>query len=196
MSIAINISLTDRATPEVKALIGRCSPQRLASAVGPAVARLTRRHFVALPHNKRGWKPVNFWAQAARSTSWSIVPDGVVISVNKIGVRQRLRGGRISPVNARALAIPITEAAYGKVPSDFPEAFLLRTRKGAYLVQGNTTLTPKGRTRKGVSALQFLFKLSSGVDQAADPTVIPSDAEYLQTASSAIAAAVLPKGGT
>ena len=198
MSVATRITITkDSATPAVDALLAKCTTKRLGVIVGPALTRLTQDHLRANGQNKKGWPTTHFWADAARATSWQLAGDYVFITVNKIGVRQRYYGGTISPVRAKALAIPISPVSYGHVPADFPGLFLLVCRKGAYLVQPGEEVSEKsGRlvkrkknaggnvSRRSRASLNFLFKLAGGVDQPPDPGCIPT-AEKLQTAAKA-----------
>lgn len=199
MSIAVETSVTDNATAKVQSAIAGLSPQQLNSAVGPACQRHVQRHLRANGTNKRGWPTTNFWSRAAKATSWAGTGEGPVISINQIGARQRFYGGHIGPVRKGALAIPISPLSYGKVPADFPGLFKMQTKKGAYLVRwegtfhGEAHVMQKGKRARRASSkpaknmvLEFLFKLSGGVDQEADPSVLPTMAELGETATGAI----------
>ncbi|MEI8289803.1 MAG: hypothetical protein WCH99_10045 [Verrucomicrobiota bacterium] len=203
MSLAFKVDVTDHATPAIEAKLAQCSPARLRAIVGPACARHVRSHLLGNGTNKRGWPSTHFWADAARSTSWfaNAGDQLVIISVNKIGVRQRYYGGRIAPVKAKALAIPISPVSYGHVPSDFTGLFLLKTKKGAYLCDRGEQVSEKtgrlgrrqvggNKSRQLKSNLVFLFKLAGSVTQAADPSVVPSADELMQVAMSRIEEAV------
>jgi hypothetical protein len=203
MSLSFSIDVLDRATPAIKEKVAATSPQRLRAFVGPAVSLAVKEHFLMLPHNRRGWKPANFWPSAARATNWQTVPDGVVISVNQIGVRQRYQGGPILPVNAKALAIPVAEQAYGKTPRDFGGQLQLVVikGKGAWLALKSFEQRPqdkqKGRKKQqgpGITTvrerLKFLFLLCAGVEQAPDPNVLPTEEEIRITAVTAIKEAI------
>jgi len=188
------------------ALRASLTPGRLSAAVGPACANLTRAHLRDLGQNKRGWPTTNFWARAAKATSWRRVPEGTVVSINQIGVRQRFFGGPISPVNAKALTIPISPVAYGHVASDFPGIFALKTPKGTYLVQKDETEGMKKRERakairgmggnwkrREAGTLHFLFKLVSSVLQGPNPGVLPDMDEYRAESNKAVLAAVIKR---
>lgn len=208
MSVATTIAIRDNASLALHEAAESVAPKRMAAAIGPAVARLVQRHLRGRGTNKRGWPTTNFWARAAKATSWAETPQGVVVSVNQIGVRQRYFGGVIKPVNKRALTIPISPVSYGKVASDFPGLFLLPTKKGAYLVQYAGSV-PDGRTKKAKGAarrsmggnakarkdatLNFLFKLVSQVDQKPDPNVLPSKEAVLEVARGAVMGLVKPR---
>lgn len=204
MSYTVEV-IKDTARPALQRLLAKLTPQRRAAAVGPAVARLLQRHFLGNGRNKRGWPTTNFWARAARATSWSGRDNGdALVSVNQIGVRQRWKGGAIAPVHAKALAIPISPVSYGHLPSEFPGLFLLRTKKGAYLVQygdgaGRETKAAAAKRVRGLkgnhsrrikAALNFLFKLSGGVEQQPDDSVMPAMDAILQAAKDALLLAV------
>ena len=204
MSLFVDVEVEDKATPELKRKMEAARPQRLNSFIGPAVSKVVKRNFLARPHNKRGWQPVNFWAGAARSTNWQVVPEGVVISVNQIGVRQRYEGGPIRPTGGRkAITIPVAEEAYGKTAADFGDQLQLVIIKGrgAWLALKSYEQRPQdkqhGRNQThgpGLSTvrerLKFLFMLSAGVNQDADRSVLPTDEEILDTAVEAATEAV------
>ena len=206
MSAAIQV-VKDTATPALADLVARIRPARLGAVLGRAGANLIKRHLESLPANKRGWPTTNFWKDASRSTSSAPDPTGATITINKLGFRQRLAGGLIKPVNAKALAIPISPVSYGHLPSDFPGLFLLKTPKGAYLVQrdgapeGKELKADRVKRRKGMGGnfkrrqqgkLNFLFKLSGGVNQRGNPAVLPSDAQFEAELTAELAAALPP----
>jgi hypothetical protein len=165
--------------------------------IGTAGKKLFQTHLLSLGRNKRGWPTTNFWSRAAKATSYVLDGMRVIWSINQQGVRQRYFGGRIAPVNKKALTIPIGPDAYGKVASDFPAAFVLRTKKGAYLVQHGTTISAKSgkivkRTGQGFKAkrvsafLEFLFKLVPFVDQRPNPNVLPTPDRIAEVVSGEI----------
>jgi hypothetical protein len=195
VSVGVQVLITrDDFTPALKAQLEALQPRAIAKEVGEALVTTTQKHLRANGTNKRGWRTTNFWSRAARSTSWTATDEGTVISINQIGVRQRFFGGRIAPVNAKALTIPISASAYGKTSKDFPDAFLIRTPKGAYIVRygGSFTATGKFSQRKRTitnygkkqdkakATLEFLFKLVGSVTQKEDRTVLPHFMTYRQ----------------
>jgi hypothetical protein len=203
MSASLTIEVKDRASAKLREQMAKCSGARLNAAVGPAVTLLVKRNYLSLPHNRKGWAPVNFWADAARATNWTSVVDGVVVSTNKIGVRQRYQGGWIRPVNAKALAFPVAEEAYGKTPADFPDQLQLVVIKGKGAWLALKSFEPHGQTpracRKQIQGpavntlrerLKFMFLLSYGVNQPANPAVLPSDEEIFSTVTQAAEAAI------
>jgi hypothetical protein len=173
MSLATKIEIEDNATPGLIALQGRVSPQRMAAELGPRCTRLVQRHLRQNGPNKKGWPTTNFWPRAAKATNWQEGAGFVDIVTNQIGVRQRLLGGPIKPVNAGALTIPIAPEAYGRRASEFADAFIAHTAKGAFIV----VKEGKGKEAK----LKFLFFLAKGVNQEPDPDVMPTDEDFAQT---------------
>lgn len=193
MSVAIEIKVNDKATPAVGRLVDRMTPAKLAARVGPAAAQLTRGYLRGLPSNQRGWPTTNFYQRASRATTWTATDGGVTISINQIGFRQRYHGGPIKPVKAKFLTIPIASQAYGKTASDFPGSFIIKTPKGAYIVQYGGTVSKTGRgINKNNASLEFLFKLSAGVNQRGNPNIIPSADAYYTVIHQAIKEAVKP----
>lgn len=190
------IDVKGRATEDLADNVRGMSPQQCAKITGPRLRQTTRDHIKRLPKNKKGWPSTGFWEDAARGTTWEALPDGVRILVNKLGFRQRFHGGVIRAVARDFLTLPIAAQAYGKTVADFPGAFLLRTRKGAYIVQYGQQLKTvtqykihnygdddvsdfrlAGKRRvarfKGGASLEFLFKLQASVKQAEMPWIIP-----------------------
>ena len=171
----------DLASPRLRAYINSLRPERVAKTIAPPLQTLVRRHLAALPANKRGWPSTGFWEAASRATLATPGADGVHINVNKIGVRQRFHGGHIAPVNARALAIPCSEDSYGKTPKDFDNLFVFTSKKG----NGGAWLMQKQPNTSSLR-LKALFKLVGGVDQDANPDVIPSHSEMQSVAKAAL----------
>lgn len=199
MTIVPNITVvSDSATAEIERLMSRVEPLRLVEVCKGPLQEFTRVHLAANGRNKKGWPSTGFWEEASRHTLAVSQAGGVLIRVEKLGVRQRYYGGTIEPVNAKALAIPISPVSYGHQPKEFPGMFLLKTKKGAYLVMygsevsqksgrmiGNKKLGGNIGSRRRASLL-FLFKLVGSVTQQPDPSVIPTDDEFTEVAFSAI----------
>lgn len=186
MSVALQINTFDRgSTAQVRELERELSPAKLQATFGPKCQELTRDHLKALPDNKRGWPSTGFWEAAARATRFETHGSFIKIVVDKIGVRQRYYGGVITPVNKDALTIPISPLSYGKTAKNFPGSFLLKTKKGAYIVMNTEAGKNQRQKRRGVrnlrTTLVFLFKLVLSVKQAPNPNVLPTMAEYKAT---------------
>ena len=203
MNFAATIIVSDSATPAIDDKIAKCSPRRLGAIIGQPLAQFWRNRLAGLGENKKGWPSTHFFERAARSVTHEPNAYGVTLSAEQVGLRQRWKGGAIAPVNKAALAIPISPVSYGKTPADFPGLFLLKTKKGAYLVQAGEEISEKtGRTvnkgrklggnagRRIRAALNFLFILSSGVNQVGDPRVVPTNDEFAEVAMASIELAV------
>jgi hypothetical protein len=196
MSLAIQTKIEDTATPWLAELRGRITPHRIAAEVGPRLTRLVQRNFRKQGTNALGWPSTHFWGRAAEATNWQEGFGFVMISVNQIGIRQRLQGGDIKPVNAGALTIPAHPDAYGKRAREFSNLkfkFVLDPLSGRMrpaLVANRATSSNiefvtvksgknKGQTRASQNFdLQPLFWLAKKVHQNPNPAVLPSDAEF------------------
>jgi hypothetical protein len=178
MNIEIKVT-KDHATAAINRLMSRLEPAQAAAAMGPVLQRLLQHHFRSLPRNQHGWPSTHFWAAAAHATSWTAHPDGVLVSVNKVGVRQRWKGGPIKPVWARALAIPATAETYGKLPGDFNNLKAVRFLNFGALVR---------KTDKGASParMRIMFWIVKGVNQDENPAVMPTRRRILITAKTAL----------
>ena len=205
MTLGTSIRLiADTATPALREKIAQYTPAQFAARVGPALQQLTAQHLCALGPNRRGWPTTHFYEKFARGVQWHPEANGVSVAIlpaiirgRPVGLGLRVFGGAITPQTAKMLAIPISSASYGHVPGDFPDLFLLKTLKGAYLVRRSQAAPEKsggaiGRTRssgnagrRGAAELDFLFQLTASVTQTGDRNVLPSDRDILQTALNA-----------
>lgn len=190
MSIALELTVNDGATPALDNLLP-ANMTRIQAAMGPALVRLYRKHFLDNGTNKKGWPTTNFWARAAKATTWVPSVNGVTIVCNQVGVRQRYYGGPISPVRARLLTIPLTATAYGKTAREFSGLFFVQTKSG------NKFLCRRGTSDGAAKArLEFLYLLREGVRQDPDPTVLPSWNEVWPVIRASVGAAITRRAGT
>lgn len=196
--IVIGVNVRDGASPYLIKKMDGLTPERLAAKVGPALQDLTRIHLGNLPRNSRGWPTTRFYENFVDKVQWLPHPLGVMIAIapaiihgRQVGLGLRVFGGTITAQTAESLVIAISPVSYGKVPSDFKDLFLLRTKKGAYLCQRGEQISATGRVtrvkfgsnknerRRLAANLNFLFKLiGKSVDQEGDRTVLPSKEEY------------------
>ena len=195
MSVAVRI-VTDTASPWLREMQMRVSPQRMANQLGPACERLVRRNFLAQGTNKQGWPSTSFWKKAEGATHRKSGYGFVQIECSKIGVRQRLEGGDIKPVNAGALTIPACPEAYGKTAADFANlvfGFEIDPRTGnmrpCLHEKGGVAKIKLGKykrkdgTRKATvtsmtTGREVMFWLCKGVHQNPNPKVMPSDEAF------------------
>jgi len=201
MAYSITIHAEDNASSMLAAIQAGLTVESLRKPVGAAVVLLFQKHFLALPPNKMGWASSGFWAKCARATNWTPSADGVDVNVDELGARQRLLGGEIHPTAGhKYLTIPARAEAYGKRAGEFDDLHVAFGRNGPYaLVQNISQLVSFGRKRKDGSRTLtpgdeigglVMFWLVKSVHQDADPDVIPSDEEIIDTAMATIASAV------
>lgn len=178
--MALDVQITDRATPALKALMLRMSGRRAHAVLGQSIRVLLREHLRAkeAQPNKQGWPKTHFYARARERVNFEATEDETVVRVSLEGFRQRYHGGPIRPVNRRTLAIPATAEAYGKLPAEFGDLDFQGVFRGRYV--GNL-VAPDG---------QVLFRLLRSVNQPADPSVIPTESEMVGAATAALARVV------
>jgi hypothetical protein len=171
------------------ALEGAATGRGLREAAGLAVVDCVQKHFEGLPPNRSfPGETSGFWKQASRSTNLVVGDDVAIVSVNKLGVRQRLLGGELHPTgDKKYLAIPARAEAYGKTPGDFDNLrFAILGRFGAVLIEAERTdlgLPGRGTKRKkpgtrvknkGETGGAVMFWLKRSVTQEGNPNIIPS----------------------
>ena len=177
--------------------------------VGTAIADELRAHFEQLDHERAGkvdgvsvGTGTHFWQQVAEGVQQPrVAGDDVVIGINHVGLRQRLEGGTIHAVDTHFLAIPVDQQAYGKRPGDFPAGalvYVVLPHGGPALLLAEHTdrIATKGKNagqsvaaRAGQEATHgagsVMFLLRESVDQPADPSVLPPEADIIRTALTA-----------
>jgi hypothetical protein len=164
---------------------------RARRVVARSGANLLREHFSAknLKPNKMGWPKTNFFAQAARGVSSKVEGDDIFIDATApVGLRQRLRGGLITPKRVKFLTMPAAPEAYGKRAREFNNLKFAVVEdaqgvKRKALVQADATLIKFGNRRKdGSRKIRVLGQQGGGVmfwlirsaNQAPDPSVLPT----------------------
>ena len=194
-------------TQQFTALGDRCRTMleqtEMVQAGATAVKLLLVDHFTDLNAeraNSLGGQRTNFYGDAARSVNAAPVQvDGksALISIDKIGLAQRLLGGTIRPLPPhKYLAIPARSEAYGHTPADFTDlTFVPRANGKAMLIQAlKTTVDWKEKRRKGSNVSDYartvgglvMFWLVPEVTQQPDPTVLPDDEQMQQSAGLAM----------
>lgn len=183
--IAVSTSITDKATPVVLAIARATRPEAIKPVVGRSVTARFRRHLFAVDNakpNALGGTRTHFYANAARSAHFDVLPDGVMISINALGLRQRVVGGTIKPKTKKFLRIPARAEAHGKRASEFNDLVVVFGAGGqpvALARAGQTKLTRSskktgGRITGGTAAGgEILFWLKKSVTQRGDPSVVP-----------------------
>jgi len=191
MKLNTSVEVIERARPPVRELTLALKNGAANPAIGRAVVALLRKHFLALPPNKRGFPTTHFWRRAARATTFDFARDWVRVSVKQVGVRQRLLGGPINPVRANFLTIPAIAEAYGHRAREFSGLEMLRGPFGMHGRQPGLALArqdekPKSGDSGGPQGVYYW--LVRGVLQAPDPSVLPTTNEIRQAALQAAAA--------
>lgn len=91
----------------------------LMKVVGRSAANTLQDHFLKLNRrpNRRGWRKSNFWARIRTATHFvSADATTATVGVADPAFAAKVHGAVIRPKQAKALAIPLTEMAYGKSP--------------------------------------------------------------------------------
>jgi len=125
MSVEVIIKINDGASPTLKKLVAAADPHTLSTRIAPPLARYWRNHLVALPRNKRVFPSTGFWEDAARRVRGLAIGSACVLQCDKLGLRQRLKGGTIKAINVKNLAIPLTAESYGTQPADWGDTLTL-----------------------------------------------------------------------
>ena len=150
----------------------RANPELMA-AVGSAAEMTLRSHFETLNRrpNKRGFHKTNFWAKiesATSMTSSSAKTATVTIADDRFGAK--VSGAVITPKSGKALAIPLTDEAYGKWPAQWDKAALqLIPRKGK---------PPILATIDDNDEIRAQYVLLRRVTTPADPDALPSEHSF------------------
>jgi hypothetical protein len=140
--------------------------------------------------NQRGFPTTNFWGRAADATRYDVADDGVRVSINQTGVRQRFLGGPIHAIHGKYLTIPNIAETYGHSARDFSGLKMCTTEYAGSPALG---LAPEAMVKAGhgrVDGAAVWFFLRRAVWQEPDPGVLPADHELtdlaLEAASNAI----------
>lgn len=187
MPLAFQISIVnDKASGAVASLRAGLQPAQLNPIVGRAARNVYREHLFGLNRqraNRLGGPRTNFYAGAARATQFRVVGDGVIVSINQVGIGLRYFGGTIKPVTAKYLTIPARAEAHGKRASEFPDLEILFGRNGPYALARRVSTLISLRRNRGTSAItvgnrgvrggEVLFWLVKSVTQQPDPAVLP-----------------------
>lgn len=194
MALSTSISIRDQATPDLQRMITALDQEKLKPEIGRAEVNLFKAHFYNLNSsraNKLGGKRTHFYSQAAKSTQYHVQSDGVRVSVNHVGIRQRLQGGIIKPQGGKKyLTIPAISETYGKRAREFSNLVAVFTGPGkGMLVEAAATKVSfgkKGAKAKGQVGGRVFYWLVKSVNQKPDPSVVPDRQAILQTAQEAV----------
>ena len=89
--------------------------------------------------NKLGGKRTFFWDEKIGGSVQAPKPAGVgkvVVAINSDILPHKIKGGTIRPVraNTKYLTIPINKEAYGRKARQFPDLFVIKSKKGNLLL--------------------------------------------------------------
>jgi hypothetical protein len=193
----LSITLRDSAGPKMRSLITSLDSSgraRLNRWIGTDEQLLVRDHFLALQGSRHasasrlGAQPTNYWGKAAESVSQadalSAGAESAVVSIAAPGIVRAVRDVDIHPTGGRQyLSIPIASEAYGNrmlkgEGSRFPKGFFITSKKGNLLF---VERVGEGKTAQ----LHPLYLMKPSVHQPQDRTLLPSDAQILNTARKA-----------
>lgn len=192
MSLSIKIELRDKSISELEELEMNLQPKEVNTAVARGGQNFLKAHFYKLDSqraNQMGGKRTHFYGQAARSVTQEIVTDGVLFSINQVGIRQRLEGGTILPKGSNPktgkkiqyLTIPARAEAYGRRAGEFNNLSVLWGKNGPVaLVENYATKvrkTKKGLKSGGETGGLVMYWLVPKVAQKKDPSVLPTNEE-------------------
>jgi hypothetical protein len=192
MPLGIQIRADTRAAELTLALaVGAVRPASINRWAAGAVANTLRGHFRALAAERHGTAfpgvkpPHNFYADAARATTWEADENRASVSVAHRGIRLRFEGGTVRPVNAKFLAIPARAEAYGRRPREFDDLKPIFFKHSGALVQTEQQQVRVRKRKSGAYSFKIepggelgggvMFWLVKSATHAADPTVLPTD---------------------
>lgn len=186
MSLAYQFTVSGHGLTAGARVKAALHPRRVGAVAGRAATNVLRAHLFARNADKPnalGGKRTNYYAQAARSTSYAFDgDDAVVVSINQIGIRLRYYGGTVKPRTAKFLTIPVAPEAHGKRAREFGNLELVFGEGGqpiALATKGDRrvqiTANAKGKLVKKVVGRRgvILYRLAKSATFAADPSVLP-----------------------
>lgn len=181
MSVSLKVDVQDRATSVLVETERLLQPAAVAKVAGRAGFNYVHGHFLTLDRtrpNKMGGERTHFFSQAARSTNFKSDASGANVSVNHVGIRQRIEGGVIKPREAQFLTIPATAAAYGTRAREWTLKFAYaedsQGRKRKALVEPSTPekavfwLVPQAIQKPDGSIRPDLIQMKNSVVEAVE----------------------------
>ncbi|WP_221029902.1 hypothetical protein [Actomonas aquatica] len=174
MAIAPQFTFDDpRRFPPLLRLSDRIKRPEVRRVMGRAIATSLRKHFSKLDRerpNKLGGRRTHFWGQVRRSVQQPalIADEGVMISINHVGIAQRYFGGIIQARPGGKLTIPVHPEAHGRRAREFDLTPIFFADGSGILVDDTNPNAPGGIG-------EVYYRLVDQVDQEPDPTVLPDD---------------------
>jgi hypothetical protein len=185
MSGSIEFKVGDGARPVFARLRDRLGGRVVHEAIGAAMLDCVRSHFDrrAQEPNKLNGPKTGFWAKLSSGSHVSATETDATVTV-PAPILQKLYGGDIRPVNAKALAFPVSPNSYGKTAR---EMRLSGRTKFVPLNRGNVVGIITTIESKGVIG-EVLFLVVRKVSQKADPNAVPSEDTLAKAALDAVTA--------
>lgn len=198
MSVAVQVEVTkDTARPAIAAVMRVMQPAVYQPVIGRSGANTVRQHLFGLNStrpNRLGGRRTNFYAAAARGTSFRTVGSAVVVSIAQVGIALRffgtagLPGGVMVPKTRKFLTIPARAEAHGKRASEFNDLELVFGRGGIPVALARRAQSTVGRVKdrktgrhafvsRGEAGGEIMFWLVKSVTQRPDPSVLPTRSE-------------------
>lgn len=182
MNVIYNFD-TNRA--EFEALRGRVErPEALMKILGREGANRLKAHFRKKDREEpsalgqAGDRRQHFWLQIMRSVQNPELINagtGVSITISDPRLAQKIFGGTIRAKRASMLTIPVTPEAYGRAASVFEKETGIKL---IFIVVGKGEFENAVLASKRDGGLQTEYVLTPSVDQKADPTALPDQAEF------------------
>lgn len=176
--------------PESTQLVQNASGPALTAALkqGAAeVAHLYRAHWLEKDAKEPnyfvreffGTRRTHYWrkmSNAVGAVEVDVSGMSFKIPIKSKTLRQKVKGGPITPKKARALTIPVHPDAYARSAAELERAlgvklFILRT------VLGDAFLAAKRQLRKGRNSVVRYYLLKRGVNQKPWPGTLPERSE-------------------
>ncbi len=187
--MSVTIKVIDGGTPLVAEINRVLKDGSVEEAMGKGATNAVKSHLFKINSsrpNKLGGQRTNFYSDAAKSTSFTFKPGSVEINVNKVGIRQRVEGGTIRPVNKKFLTIPAVAEAHGRQASEFKLNLATNSKGEPYALvdRGTGGFSRKKRKFMSVGSTEgrVIFWLAKQAVQKADPSVMPTEEEVSKAA--------------
>jgi hypothetical protein len=189
MSLSLQFDLQGNMGPELASKMAQLEGGRVNPVLAQAAVDFTQAHLFRLDAergNVLGGARTHFYSQAARGTHHTVLPDGFALTIGHVGFRQRLQGGTIRPQKAKFLTIPAYPDAYGRRAGEFSDLRFAIVGGRPCLVKAEQSALSFGKKRKDGSRKisgsfvggNVMYWLVRQVNQAPDPSVLPSEEEY------------------
>lgn len=156
------------------------SSEFLAQAAARGVSNALKRHFRARnvgSKHRDGFPRSNYWAHVADSVQTIPKGSAATVLIDHEGVSLHLKGGRVAPTRAKALAIPLAPQVADQNPREYDPG---RTLCAMALRKGKPPLLVEKKTG------QAIWILLKSVNIKPDPSVLPADDALVRAGLDAI----------